>query len=294
MNWNRVRIRVLLLTGILFLPFLGLWESSASSAALVSGTSFALILQHDHLSAAIDNLPLRVVLEKLSRLTNIEVFLEKSVGDEMVTVEFKNLPLEKGIRRILQGNSYALAYAQSSFSRGPKASPKVVGIRVVPKSTGPDTVQENTDSETIHFGGFGENEPDGQRNIEQEQAHESLAADDTKDRVAALSALTEGAEEKKAEADQAIVAGLKDENADVREAALFVLENGDGPVPLEPLSQVAMNDGRPQHRMAALMLLAERNGQEAQGPLKQALKDPDPEVREMAQTLLVSVSVDSQ
>jgi hypothetical protein len=281
-NWNRARFSFLLLTGVLILPFLGIWGTS-TSAAPVSDTSFALTLQHDHLSAAINNLPLRVVLEKLSRLMNLEVSLEKSVGDETITVEYKNLPLEEAIRRILHGKSYALTYAQTSFSKGHTALPKVVGIRVVPKGAGPSTVQGNTDSETIYFGGFGGNEPDRQRNAEQEQAHDSLAAADTKARLAAL---TEGAEDKKAEALRAIVAGLEDENADVREAALDVLKSGYGPVPLKPLSEVALKDGSPAHRTDALMLLAERNGQAALGPLNQALKDPDPGVSEMAHTLI--------
>jgi hypothetical protein len=241
------------------------------------------------MSATIENLPLRDVLEKLSRLLNIEVSLEKSVGDEMVTVEFKNLPLEEGIRRILQGKSYALTYAQSSNSRGRKASPRVVGIRVVPKGAGSSTAQGNTDPEAVHFNG---NAAQGQRNAEQEKPREALAAADVKDRLDALKALKDGAEENKMETLQAVVAGLEDQDAEVREAALDVLKNVDGPVPFEPLSEVALNDASPGHRMDALMLLAERNGQAALGPLNQALKDPDPGVNEMAKELLETLKDD--
>lgn len=285
MNWKRAKFTVLLLTVFIFLPFLG-WYAEGAGAEARSGTSFVLTLQHDHLSAAIENLPLRDVLEKLSRLTDLEVSLEESVGDELVSVEFKNLPLEEGIRRILQGKSFALTYAQTSFSKGHTALPKVVGIRVVPKGAGPNTDNRDADSVIVPRD---REETIGQHNAEQERARESLAAADTKARLAALTALMEGAEEKKAEALQTIVAGLKDENADVREAALDVLKGGDGPVPLEPLSEVALKDGSPQHRMDALMLLAERNGKAALGPLNQALKDPDPGVSEIAQTLLESL-----
>jgi hypothetical protein len=288
MNRNRVKLRVLLLIGVLILPFLGWWEGRIKTAS-ASETSFILAIHDNLLSAKIETVSLTKVLERLAQLTLIESSLDGSIGNETVTVEFENLPLEEGIRRILQGKSYALTYSQTSFSRGDAALPKVVGIRVVPKGAGPNTAKRDADSVIVPQN---RTEILGQPNPQQEQARESLAAADTKARLAALTALMEGAEEKKAEALQTIVAGLKDEDADVREAALDVLENGDGPVPLEPLSEVAMNDGRPQHRMAALMLLAERNGQAALGPLKQALKDPDPGVSEMAQTLLAGVSED--
>lgn len=288
MKEHRTRFSVLLFIGVLILSVLGLCETN-TGAAPASGTSFVLTLRHNHLSAAIENLPLREVLEKLSRLMKIEVSLEQSVGDDTVSVEFKNLPTEEGIRRILQGKSYALTYAQSSNSRGHKASPMVVGIRVVPKGAGPGTAHGNTDSATVHFDG---NATQGQRDTELEQAREAFAAADVKTRLDALAALKDGAEEKKMEALRAVVAGLADQDAQVREAALDVLKNGDGPVPLEPLSEVALNDASPEHRMDALMLLAERNGQAALGPLNQALKDPDPGVSEMAQELLETLKDD--
>jgi hypothetical protein len=285
MNWNGLKFKLVLLTSVLMLPCIGYGDGNIS-AAPVSGSPFVLTVHNNLLSAQIESVSLKEVLERLSQLADIEVFSKGSLGNETVRVEFKNLPLEEGIRRILQGKSYALAYAQSSYSPGHTASPRVVGIRVVPKGPGPDTAHGNSDSPTIYFGGIGGNAPDVERNTEHERSRESVAAADTKDRVAALSALTEAAGENNAEALHAIVAGLEDEHADVREAALDMLQSGVGPVPPEPLSEMAMKDGSSQNRMVALMLLAERDGQAALDPLNKALTDPDSRVSEMAQMLL--------
>ncbi len=259
MNWKRAKFTVLLLTGFLVLPFFG-WCAGGAGTEARSGTSYVLTLQHDHLSAAIENLPLRDVLEKLSRLTDIEVSLEGSVGDESVTVEFKNLPLEDGIRRILQGKSFALTYTQTSFSKGHAALPKVVGIRVVPKGAGQSINKESADS-VIPF-----------------------SSSDTRERP------PESLEARTREAlpppESATASGLRDQDPKVREAILEKLGQTGQTVPVEPLAEMALTDASPALRMDALELLAEKGGDAALDSLKQALQDPDPGVRGLAQGLL--------
>jgi hypothetical protein len=259
MNWKRAKFTVLLLTVFIFLPFLG-WYAGGAGAEARSGTSYVLTLQYDHLSAAIENLPLRDVLEKLSRLTDIEVSLEGSVGDESVTVEFKNLPLEDGIRRILQGKSFALTYTQTSFSKGHAALPKVVGIRVVPKGAGQSINKESADS-VIPF-----------------------SSSDTRERP------PESLEARTREAlpppESATASGLRDQDPKVREAILEKLGQTGQTVPVEPLAEMALTDASPALRMDALELLAEKGGDAALDSLKQALQDPDPGVRGLAQGLL--------
>jgi len=288
MKDHRTQFRVLALTGAFILPFLVLWEKNINAAS-VSDPPFVLTLKDNHLSAKIVTVSLINVLEKLAQLTNVETSLDRSVANETVSAEFNNLPLEEGIRRILQGKSYALTYARTSFSNGRTPVPKVVEIRVVSKNSGPGTAQRDADFMIVSRGREGSL---GTSDAGKDRARESAATIDPQARMTAITTLKEEAEEKRMETLQAVIAGLSDEDSQVREAALEVLKDGDGPVPLEPLSEVALRDASPEHRMDALMLLAERNGQAALGPLNQAVNDPDPGVSEMARTLLKTLKED--
>ena len=70
----------------------------------------------------------------------------------------------------------------------------------------------------------------------------------------------------------------------VRSAAIKRREDAGGGA--RPLTQVALTDTIPQLRMEVLELLAETDTQAAVDTLQQALRDPDPRVRALAQTCL--------
>lgn len=256
---NRAKSMVLLWTSVLLLFFLLPWDGGVRDAS-ASEASFDLTFRDNLLNAKIETVSLKEVLERLSRLTNIEISLEKSVGDETVTVEFKNLPLEEGILRILQGKSYALTYDQNPFLKGRRVLPKVVGIRVVPEGAGSSMDKERADSVILLPGSS-----EGGRPPEtlEGQIGNTLFPQDS---------------------DKGL--GLRDQDPKVREAELERLGQGDQPIPVDSLAEMVLTDKSPQLRMDAMSLLAEKGGDAALDTLTQAIRDPDPGVSGLAMGLL--------
>jgi HEAT repeats len=84
--------------------------------------------------------------------------------------------------------------------------------------------------------------------------------------------------------------GLTDQDPTVREATLGSLDLWDGTVPMQMLSQVALNDQNPELRMHALRLLVDRFEQQAVPTLQQASHDPDSRVAQKAVQLLNAYS----
>jgi HEAT repeat protein len=86
--------------------------------------------------------------------------------------------------------------------------------------------------------------------------------------------------------DSATVPDLQDRDPKVREAVLEQLGGSGDPLPVDSLAEMVQTDTNPVLRMDALELLAEKGGEAALDPLKQALRDPDPAVRGLAQGLI--------
>jgi len=259
MNASRAKSWVLLSTGGLLLFFLLSWVGGVRDAS-ASEASFVLTLKGHLLNAKIKTVSLKEVLERLSRLANIEVSLEKSVGDETVTVEFENLPLEEGIMRILQGKSYALTYARNPFSKGRRVLPKVVAIRVVPEGAGSSMDRERADSVILLPGSSETGIPT--ETLEGRMGDALFPRDSDKG------------------------LGLRDQDPRVREAALEMLGQGDQPLPVDSLAGMVLTDKSPHLRMDAMSLLAEKGGDGALDTLRQAIRDPDPGVSGLAMGLL--------
>jgi hypothetical protein len=259
MNIKRANLKVLLLTGVLVLPFLDLMETSIS-AVPVSEPPFVLTIQDNQLSAKIERVSIIKVLEGLARLTKIEISLDRSIENEQVTVEFENLPLVDGIRRILQDKNYAMTYAQISTPRGHTALPIIVGIKVVPKSAVPSMDKESADS--------------------------MIPLSNLETREGPFESIEPRTGEPLPGPYSSTASGLRDQDPKVREAALEALGQSGQPVPVESLAEMALKDTSPQLRMDAMDLLAEKGGEAALDTLRQAIRDPDPGVSGLAKGLL--------
>ncbi len=109
-----------------------LWACGGGSES-GSPSSLALSLQDQQLSAALRHAAVGDVLAELARQTGIHVRVEGAAAIERVSVEFTNLPLEEGIKRILQGKNYALTYNEDALHR--VGAPKIVAIRVLAART---------------------------------------------------------------------------------------------------------------------------------------------------------------
>jgi hypothetical protein len=94
----------------------------------------------------------------------------------------------------------------------------------------------------------------------------------------------------------AVTMAVKDDNPDVRLAALEIFETLQEFEPIDNiaeyppskfLAEMALTDPQPKFRMIALDLLAEEGQEVALKPLNQALNDPDPRVSELALDLII-------
>jgi hypothetical protein len=246
MNWNGLKFRVLLLTGVLILPFIGWWEGSLSAAS-VSGAPFVLTFQNNLLSAKIETVSLREVTERLAQLTKIEISLDRSIGNETVTAEFENLPLKEGIQRILQGKSYALIYAPAPLGSLP--APKVAGIRVLSKGAGPSMDKESADSVTPFSGS------DTREGPPESATASGLRDQDRKVRENALERLGQSGQPVPVESLAEMA--LTDTSPQLRMDALALLVEKGGDAALDSLNQ-AVRDQDPGVSLLAKGLLEER------------------------------------
>lgn len=79
---------------------------------------------------------------------------------------------------------------------------------------------------------------------------------------------------------------LKDQDEEVRLAAIQSLADMTGEVPVEVLGNAALNDPSPDNRYEALEALADLGGPAARPYLERALHDPDEDVASLAESLL--------
>lgn len=89
-------------------------------------------LEKGILSVSLRDAQLKDVLEEISRQGGIKIEMEKPV-DHKITMEFKDLPLEKGLKKLLEGADYYMVFSSGTTGR-PYAIKKV---KVIPHSNGP-------------------------------------------------------------------------------------------------------------------------------------------------------------
>jgi len=83
---------------------------SIISAAPAREKIVDLTIKGETLSAKLKEIPLKDILEKLERETGIWFKGDESVFAEMVSVQFKDLSLEDGLKRILAFKNYSLLF----------------------------------------------------------------------------------------------------------------------------------------------------------------------------------------
>jgi hypothetical protein len=267
---------------VFFLLFIFGCESSKKEG-VSANASFVLSFKDNYLSAKAEKIPLGSVLEELGRKANLKISMESSIVKDIITVEFKNLPLEEGIKRILQNRNYMLTYADSHSSNGGVLA-QVIGIKVVQDGSGLAMTQADSGTRTAVFAG-------GKKKARplEDVIKEVSEAPDAFSRIIALKELSDWGGDPKAL--PVIVAALRDDDPNVRKVALDLIEDSDNP-PVEPIANVALNDPSPQLRISALELLADTNEEAAGSYLKRASNDSDPKVKKLAQELLKELQED--
>lgn len=82
-------------------------------------TSEPLIISRDHqkITAKIDKVPLRTVLQELANQLDVSITLMGIEGNSLLSITFTNLSLKQGIAQLLQGQDYALLHTKTDSSQ---------------------------------------------------------------------------------------------------------------------------------------------------------------------------------
>ncbi len=97
---------------------------------------FSLSLSSGGVSAKIQNVSIGAVLKRFSNLAGVDITISEARAQELISVDFSGLPLQKGIQRIL-GENYTLVYDNSG-------SQKLTDIRIVNNFSISNTVAGKT------------------------------------------------------------------------------------------------------------------------------------------------------
>jgi hypothetical protein len=241
-----------------------------------------LTVQGDQISAQLEGVPLRDVLAELAQQTQIEFLIPKGDAQRPITAKFSDLPLQEGIKRLLEGSNYVLLTEAPSSQTGKQ--PRIKQIRVL--SAGAEYTKIKGRADTAKAPGGDAATPSGNA-----EAGSGLDSDDPQERIAALEALVKAHGDV---VDDTIMPTLlesfqEDPSGDVRYAALQFIYSTEGKMPVEQLSHAATQDTDPRIRSEALRGLAVTMTDDSLATVRQGLQDPDPQVRNEAQRALAGV-----
>ena len=102
-----------------------------ASSHLMDSHAIKLSQNDQQLTARIDNVPLRQVLQVLANQLSITITLLGQGGHTPFSTTFTDLSLEQGIEQILRGQDYALLYSQATSSQ----QPSIKEIIVLPRQS---------------------------------------------------------------------------------------------------------------------------------------------------------------
>ena len=231
-----------------------------STARADEAPRLEVALADGRLSGDAAEAPLQSILDRIGELSGARVRFgdgDASSAGEPITIAFDRLPLEDGLRRLLKGKDFVLAYARSRLEEA----------RVY--STTPLNAPSAPDAGVARLRGEALTNPDPQARL---RALEGLAAN--ADQRAALDAVVDVLE--------------REANPGLLERALDIVR-GERSVPLGPIVKLAVANPAPAVRTKALGCLGEQAGRDprARQTLEAAAADdPAPAVRTAARTLL--------
>ena len=274
-------ISICLLTTMFFLQNFALNECRLLRADTPKGEEiFEVKFENGQLSVKLKNSPLEKVLKEIMSQSGAKIWLNDSI-DTTITIEFQNLPIEEGVRKIIKNKNYAFVFAPheskdgklSIISSHKSKETAVKGKDVLSKKPVQKPVQP-----AVKKG-----KPKKERRSFEELVKEALenpSADKREDAIIALG------ETKDKKAIEVISKALtNDASEDVRLSCIdALLEIGDKSV--VDVVSVALKDKEPWVRESAVEALGELGGEAAVELIKNALNDDDGSVRELAKEIL--------
>jgi HEAT repeats len=231
-----------------------------------------IAVDQDQLTMRVQDAPLVEVVEQLTQLLFLTSHVDPGLDNMLVTLSVNDMPFRQGIAQLLANTNYVLTDRDLYvWARG--ESSKQGGWR----ERKPEALPS---------------EPEKRPAIsEEELRYQAIYGEDPEARAEALEMLSHEGEEK---ALPTIVQALKDQSPEVRGRALELLGESEGPIPVDQIAKIVTDDPHPEQRMEAMVLLASREEEVAKAILQNALNDSDPEVVELAKSILQDIEPDSE
>jgi len=207
--------------------------------------------------------PLAVVLDALTQESGIPIVLGGGAGDDVVSIELRDIPWDEGIRRLLSGHDAFLLYGVED-----KTPASLRAVWVYPKGGG-KSLQPTP--------------PEAWASTKELEG--KLADRDRGVRARAYEGLIDREHER---ALDIVLRGLReDKDAEVRSRLLYAALNKGLELPADLLVSLASGDGSEQVRFLALNAL---EGDPNAGAIATtALNDPSPQVRIRAREILATL-----
>ncbi len=213
------------------------------------------------------NRPLNWFLNEISREAGVAVVMAEGVGEERLSIDFKNLPAEEALRQLLQ--EYDAFFFYSGEGMMP-ASLRVVWVYPKGQGQGLQPIPPEKWAST-------------------KELEKRLGDPDPDVRARSIEALID---RKGNQALEVVLKALGDQEAQVRTQALYQAISAGLELPENVLIDLALSDSSSSVRFMALEALA--TGPEAHWIAQRALNDPSPDVQQRAQEILKALEAASQ
>lgn len=136
-------MRIFLAFAIIFtLSGFGLKTAWGNTLTTQPPENWELFLKDENLTAHIHGIPLTLVLERFQKTTNIATVINGNMGDRLVKADFENLPLEKGLQKLLKGHQFILTFGDGAKQKTPSKH-KIEALHVYPALPARELASQN-------------------------------------------------------------------------------------------------------------------------------------------------------
>lgn len=128
---------------ILFIFFIAFWSMASATTVIKEGLNIKF--DKGKLSVDIRDIDVKVVFRALEEGGKIEIFNKKILPDRKISIKFKELKTEKGIRKLMQAcgvKNYATIYTKESKT----GEPRVAKLILVKTGIGPAPIEKKIEA----------------------------------------------------------------------------------------------------------------------------------------------------